>query len=329
MACWRRGVRQSLRPALGFVLTFMGVFGVLVNLAAQAWQMPRTEWGDPDFEGIWLSVNAEGFPFQRVDEGADEATVLREIVDAGAVEAGLLNEGVPVASRLEERRLAVSEWRLRGTGSVSLVVDPPDGRLPAMTPQGRVRTATAWRSTVLTQGPWDSAADVGPVERCISRGVLRSMLPAYDYHGVEIVQAPGVVVIRSESIHEARVIPLDASPPLAGAIRSYMGDSRGYWDGDDLVVETGNFNGKTGAQLNGNETPTSERMRLIERFTRADAATIEYRVTVDDQDTWTAPWTVAVPLSRRDDYDWSEYACHEGNYPLRGILSAARAAERR
>ncbi len=298
------------------------------SAAGQDWQPMRTEWGDPDLEGIWISSNTAALPFQRVGEATDDAAVLRELVDGGAVEAGLLNEGVPPAPRLEDQRLTVSEWRLANRGAFSLVVEPPDGRLPPLTAEGRIRAERAWRSSVLTRGPWDSAADLGPVERCISRGPLRSMLPAFDYHGVEIVQAPGVVVIRTEAIHEARVIRLDGGEPLPDAIRGYMGQSIGRWDGDELVVETANLNGRTGAHLNGNETPTSAELRLVERFVRVAAAAIEYRVTVDDPGTWTAPWTVAFPLTRDDAYLWSEYACHEGNYPLRGILSAARSADR-
>lgn len=312
------------------VLPVLAVLALTIaGPAAQDWQVSRTEWGDPDFEGIWISANTEALPFQRIERDTEDAVVLRELVDSGAIEAGLLNEGVPPAPRIEDQRLTVSEWRLSHSGLIALVVDPADGRLPPLTPDAHARAASAWRSSILTRGPWNSAADLGPVERCISRGVLRSMLPSFDYHGVEIVQSPGVVVIRTEAIHEARVIPLFDAGPLSPSIRSYMGRSIGYWDGDDLVVETTHLNGRTGAHLNGNETPTSERLRLLERFARVSDDAIEYRVTVDDPGTWTAPWTVAFPMSRQDDYQWAEYACHEGNYPLRGILSAARALEQR
>jgi hypothetical protein len=137
---------------------------------------------------------------------------------------------------------------------------------------------------------------------------LGSMLPSYDYHGTEIVQSPGVVVSRSEAIHEARVVPLDERPPLSPAIRGYTGDGRGYWDGDTLVIETTNFNGRTGAHFGGNEVPTSQTLRLIERFTRVSETLIEYQVTVEDPETWTSPWTVAFALSGGASYEWSEYA---------------------
>ncbi|HEY7191145.1 MAG TPA: hypothetical protein VH436_31555 [Vicinamibacterales bacterium] len=310
------------------------IFSVLVPLSAQApiaprpqWQPARTEWGDPDLEGIWLTANTLGLPMQRPADDRDES-LLRELVDGGAVEATLLNEGVPPLPREQDRRLALDEWRRTHFAWGTLVVDPQDGRLPALTASAKERARTAWRSSSQTTGPWTRAADLGPVERCISRGVLGSMLPSFDYHGTEIVQAPGVVVIRSEAIHEARVVPLDARPPLSSDMRGYTGDARGYWDDDTLVIESTNFNGRTGAHFGGNEAPTGERLRLVERFTRVAERSIEYQITVDDPDTWVSPWTVAFPLARNPEYEWSEYACHEGNYALPNILSAARALER-
>ncbi len=154
------------------------------------------------------------------------------------------------------------------------------------------------------------------------------MLPAYDYNALQFIQAPGVVVIRIEAIHEARVIALDDRPALPAGVQGYMGDARGYWEGDTLVVETANSNGRTGAHLNGNEMPTTAALRLVERFTRVDEETIEYQVTVHDPGTWSAPWTATSQLTRDDGYPLMEYACHEGNYALRHILSAARFAER-
>jgi hypothetical protein len=272
----------------------VAVLVIAASAAEVGAQSPlRTEWGDPDLEGVWLSANPDGLPFQRVADQIGDDALLYELVDAAAIEAGLINEGVPAAPRLTERLFTLTEWRRTHAGPAALVVDPADGRIPPLTAEGRSRLAS-WRSTVRTAGPWNQASDFGPVERCISRGPLRSMLPTYDYPGIEIVQAPGVVVIRTEVIHEARIIPLDTSsgagasraqsgsggqPRLGEAVRSYMGDPRGYWDGDTLVVETTNFKAVT--------------------IARAPA-----------------------------EYVMAEYACHEGNYALRGVLSAARAAER-
>ena len=301
--------------------------GAVAAASAQDWQAPRTAWGDPDFDGIWISANTVGLPFQRLQQPASDGELLRELVDSGALEYGLIGEGVPQEARLEHRRLELSSWRSSNFGWGSLVIDPADGRLPPLVAGARERAAAAWRSSVLTTGPWDSAASLGPVERCISRGALRSMLPAYDYNAMQFVQAPGTIVIRIEAIHEARIIPLDDRPPLSPAVQGYMGNARGRWDGDTLVVETANFNGRTGAHLNGNEGPTTDALRLLERFTRVDEETIEYHVTVTDPGTWLAPWTVMSQLTRDDGYPLMEYACHEGNYALRHILSAARFAE--
>jgi hypothetical protein len=159
--------------------------------------------------------------------------------------------------------------------------------------------------------------------------VIGSFVPSLDYHGTEIHQAPGVVVIRHETMHEARIVWTDGRPVLGEAVRGYMGDSRGHWDGETLVIETANANGRTGARAHGNEQPVSDRLRLTERLTRLDPETLLYEVTVDDPGTWVAPWRLAFPLTRADGYELSEYACHEGNYAVRNILSAARTLDRR
>ena len=222
-----------------------------------------------------------------------------------------------------------SHWLERGLPShqTSLVVDPPDGQLPPMTTEGAQR-ARAWPSEN-PPGGFASAADFKVYDRCITRGVLGSTFPNIYSSGMEIMQAPGFVVIRYEMIHESRIIPLDGRSPLAPSIRSYMGDPRGRWDGNTLVVETHNFNGKTGSYgRNGNGSPTSDALTLVERFTRRGADTLDYRVTVDDPRTWTRPWTVAMVLTRDPDYVLHEYACHEGNYAIVNMLRISRAAER-
>jgi hypothetical protein len=224
----------------------------------------------------------------------------------------------------EARRIALADWRATGRLRGSLVVDPADGRLPALTDAGRNRLAGSWRTSD-GDGPWTRAADLGPVDRCISRGVVGSMLPSLDYHGTEIVQAPGVLVIRHETMHEARVVWIDGRPGLPERIRGHMGDSRGRWDNGTLVIETANANGGTGARAHGNELPVSEQLHLTERLTRTDPDTLLYEVTVDDPGTWVAPWRLVFPLARDDEYVMAEYACHEGNYAVRNILSAARA----
>jgi hypothetical protein len=172
----------------------------------------------------------------------------------------------------------------------------------------------------------DTWLDRSLYDRCITRGVLGSILPVIYNNGNEIVQAPGYVVIRNEMIHEARVVPLDGRPHLPAGLASYMGDSRGYWDGNTLVVVTRNLNGMTGVGGNGGGR-TSERATIVERFTMLDADTLQYTATIDDPGTWSRPWTLSFPWKREPVYGMFEYACHEGNYAMRNILSASRAAE--
>lgn len=298
--------------------------------AVQEWTSPRTSWGDPSLEGVWLSVNRDGVPFQRPEDDVDDS-ILLELVESGVIERVVRRDRFPLSALQgelvrEERRNTLAAWRVTGAWRGSLVVEPPDGRLPPLTPAAEARAATAWRTSD-SGGPWTRAADFGPVERCLSRGIIGSMVPSLDYHGVQIVQAPGAIVIRHEAMHDARIIPVDGRAPIGAAIRGYMGDSRGRWDEDILVVETTRFNGKTGARAHGNELPTSEQLRLTEYFIRMDADTLLYDVTVDDPGTWVSPWRMVFPLTRSDTYAMTEYACHEGNYAIRNILSATRARQ--
>ena len=181
---------------------------------------------------------------------------------------------------------------------------------------------------VVVAHPFDNFEDLGPYDRCITRGVLASMLPTGYNMGTEIFQIPGYVVIRNEMIHETRSIPLDGRPHIGSAIRQYMGDSRGHWEGETLVIESTNFSGRVGLTLNGNSNLTSQSLRIVERLTRTSANTIQYEATVDDPKTWVRPWRVALPFTRHSDYGMFEYACHEGNYGMRNILSGARADEK-
>jgi hypothetical protein len=221
-------------------------------------------------------------------------------------------------------------WLERGEASrqASLIVAPPDGRLPPMTDDG-ARRAERWRTTSSDTYLYAGPEDLTPYDRCISRGVIGSMFPNIYNTGTQILQVPGLVVIRYEMIHEARIIPLDGRPRVSPAIRSYMGDARGHWDGDTLVVETRNFNGRTGSYgRNGNGNPTSEALTLVERFARVDANTLQYEVTITDPRTWVRPWTVRFPMVLAPDYEMFEYGCHEGNYALANSLRGARARER-
>jgi hypothetical protein len=322
---------------LGIISTVVTCRAAVTTLCAVAWLTiaasgqsdVRTPWGDPDLQGMWPSGQLINVPFERPPQFGTRA----ELTDA---------EFKQLASSIQRQREADAEQFSRGGGGInppshwletglpsrqaSLIVDPPDGRLPPMTEDGQ-RRAKAWPSTNPSV-PYASAQEFNPYDRCITRGVIGSMMPNIYSSGIEIMQAPGLVVIRYEMIHETRIIPLDGRRHLSEGVRSYMGDPRGRWEGRTLVVETTNFNGKTGSLgRNGNGNPTSEALRLIERFTRRDRDTLDYSMTIDDPRTWTRSWTVAFPLVRDPDYVMYEYACHEGNYAIRNILSAFRAAE--
>jgi hypothetical protein len=210
----------------------------------------------------------------------------------------------------------------------SLVVDPKNGRVPPLTAAAQkiaadraaVRRARPCATTA--GGCHDSWLDESLWDRCITRGTVGSMVPNTYNEGNQILQQPGLVVLRNEMIHESRVIPIDGRPH--STIRSWMGDSRGHWEGSTLVVETTNFI----PQSSVNNTPTSEDLKLIERFTRVDANTLTYQVTIDDPQTWTQPWTISFPLKRDPGYTLFEYACHEGNYYMHNALTGARNAEK-
>jgi hypothetical protein len=195
-----------------------------------------------------------------------------------------------------------------------------------MTAEGQARQKLA-KTTYIQRTGFNSPSELGPYDRCISRGVVGSMLPVVYNNGNEIVQAPGYVALRNEMIHETRIIPLDGRKALPATFRSYMGDSRGRWEGDTLVVRTTNMNGQNGLQANGQLMLTSDAVELVERFTRTGPDTLQYQVTITDPKTWTRPWTLAFPLQRESGYQIFEYACHEGNYSMRNTLSGSRADE--
>ena len=302
----------------------------LASVVVSAQSVARTPWGDPDLQGIWPSGALISVPFERPPEFGTRALLTdKEYAErTAALQQQADDDAAPISTGTAPSVNPPSHWLEAGRASrqASLIVDPPDGRLPPMTDDGK-RRAEAWPSTNPAVG-YARAQDFNIYDRCVTRGVLGSSFPNIYNSGLEIHQTPGQVVLRYEMIHETRVVPLDGRPHLAPAVRSYMGDARGRWEGQTLVVETTNFNGKTGSYgRNGNGNPTSEALRLTERFTRRNADTLEYSVTVDDPRTWTRPWRVAFTLTRDPGYVMYEYACHEGNYAIANILRGFRAAE--
>jgi hypothetical protein len=240
--------------------------------------------------------------------------------------------GDAAANEDAQNKLGMGHWVEFGENQrlTSLISDPPDGRLPALTEEGERRRAemrSGWMDI-----PFDWVNDFDNWDRCITRSLPASMLPSYYNNGVQIIQAPGVVVIRLEMIHEARVIYTDGRAPAGEGYKAWLGDSRGHWEGDTLVVETTNFNGQgsitnihTVASPPFNNTPHSTEYTLTETFTRTGPDTLTYRATVDDPVIWTRPWTVELPWRRDDSYELYEYACHEGNVMIPNYISASRA----
>ena len=316
---------RRLLLALMSVLAVAMAAPLALAQTASSWTPPKTPWGDPDLQGIWPSTHMLQTPVQRDPKMGTRAVLndeeyaqrMRQVKAFANIEAGNPDR-VPISAG----------WFDPGKGSrqASLVVDPPDGRIPALTPETQKREAERLARYKEKKEAPDTWQDLTTWDRCISLGAVGSMLPFYYNNGIEIVQAPGYVVIRNEMIHEARVVPLDGRPHLSANVTSYMGDSRGHWDGSTLVVVTKNLNGMTGVGGNGGGR-TSGRLTITERFTMLDANTLQYTATIDDPGTWTRPWTLSFPWKREPVYGMFEYGCHEGNYAMRNMLSASRAAE--
>jgi hypothetical protein len=317
---------------------------------------PRTPWGDPDLQGIWPGTDSVGVPFERPERFGTRLFLTDAELKEREQQAAKQGELDVLDFDLQKPPAEIvalgdvggvtsppPHWLERGVPSrqSSLIVQPTNGRMPAMTPEGAARQKTAG-GTYVKQTGFNSASELGPYDRCISRGVVGSMMPVVYNNGNEIVQAPGFVAFRNEMIHEVRIIPLDPSTgsgspraqsrgdgreQLPANMKSYMGSSRGHFEGNTLVVRTTNLNGKTGMQGNGMMLIPSDSIVIEERFTPVSATVLQYEVTIDDPKTWTAPWKVSFPLKRDQDYQMFEYACHEGNYAMRNTLSGSRADE--
>jgi hypothetical protein len=304
----------------------------------------KTPWGDPDLQGKWPGIDLVGVPMQRRPElGTRNVLTEEEFKQAQErfaqqaardeadfdLEAAASTPGGAVGGPVSPP----PHWLERGNPQyiASLIVDPADGRMPPLTAEAQARNQAAQAARQQSRrGPADSYTDRSLYDRCITRGIAGSFLPVIYNNGNEIVQGPGWVALRNEMIHETRVVPLDGRKRLGPAIRSFMGDSRGWWEGDTLVVETTNFNERTsGLSVNGGgQNRHSVDLTVTERITRVSPDLLVWRMTFDDPKTWTRPWTIELPLKRDDDYGMFEYACHEGNYAMFNILSGARADER-
>ena len=298
--------------------------------SAKPWTPPKTPWGDPDIQGQWPAT--ANIPMQRPanmgtrailtdEELAQRERQAQSQAEADSQEFARPNSGVTINPP--------SYWVEHGKPNkqASLVVDPEDGRVPPLTPEAQ--TFVQNQRGGLGPGQHfpdkvDSWEDFDYYSRCISRGPVSSMLPTLYNFGNQILQAPGYVAIRNEMIHETRIIPLDGRRHVGANIQSYMGDSRGHWEGNTLVVETTNLNNKVGTGGGF----FSDAAKLTERFTRIAADELSYDLTINDPKTWTKPWTIHMPYKLDPKYVVYEYACHEGNYMMLNALQGARELEK-
>jgi hypothetical protein len=281
------------------------------------WKVPRTAWGEPDLEGVWSYATTT--PLSKPDSAGDKTFLTDEEVADLAERTARQQDAPP---RPGDPGTYNNFWWDRGQsiGRTSLIIDPPDGKLPPLTPEAQ--KARAARAAYQREHPADSFLDRSPTDRCIMYHGVPPLPSGYN-NTYQIFQTPGMVAILDENIHHVRLVPLDGRPHLPQTMRHWNGDSRGRWEGDTLVVETTNFNDKTNLRYGG-----SANTRAVERFTRVSSDLIDYQYTITDPSVYTRPFTVSLPMPRRDDRIY-EYACHEGNHSMVGILGGARAEEKR
>jgi hypothetical protein len=295
----------------------------------RTYEVPRTPWGDPDLQGTYTSDDSLRVPRDRPVELGERRFLTEEEYNERIGQVNERAAAIEVEFEAEGARIGTgppshwSEFPNEASRQTSLVIDPPDGRTPPLTPYGESRPRLG---EFEPDSPGSHLAFTLYI-RCITRGVTGSIWPVVYGNGTRIIQGPGYVGIQNEMVHEARIIPLDDTPYVGDDIRMYMGDSRGHWEGDTLVIETRNLTNMTGVANNGGGNRHSEDMVVTERITRIGTDRVYYEATFDDRRTWTAPWTIGLPLVDTPTYEIFEYACHEGNHGMFNMLSAARAVE--
>ena len=292
--------------------------------AKKTWTAPKTPWGDPDIEGVWTSDSVRGIPTERPATLAGKAELSDE-------------EFAAKVKRDEQTRTAAENaegafrndgaWLKKSFRQTSLIVDPADGRYPPLTAEAQKRAAPRDRGS-FGEGPFYGPEDFTLYDRCITRGIVGSVLPVVYGNGNRILQTPTQVVISYEMVHDTRIIPLDGRPHIGQKLRQYLGDSRGHFEGNTLVVETTNLTDQTSMGANGNGLRHSADMKIVERFTRTDADLLQYEIAVDDPKTYTRPFKISIPLISPPGFQLLPYECHEGNYMLKNVLSGERAEDR-
>jgi len=315
------------------VVTLIGFAGTPDSARAQArtsaeasaaaavnpkWTAPKLAWGHPDLEGIWTSDDMRGVPMTRPAQFGTRRYLTDEEFTARARER-------EAARKVDNARTGTfrNEEGTRDFGYTSMVIEPADGRMPALTAEARTRPAPRGTGGL---GPFNTIDDFSLWDRCITRGLAGSWLPVVYGNGTRIMQTPDTVIIAHEMVHEARVIPLDGRPHVGAGLRQMMGDSRGHWEGNTLVIETTNFTDRIAA--NGGGVRFSEAMKTTERITRIDPQMVEFEIRVEDPKTYVAPWTLRMTLTSQPGYEIYEYGCHEGNRSVANSLSGEREYER-
>ena len=295
--------------------------GPALTQGREGWPAPRTPWGDPDLQGLW--TNTTTTPLER------PASLVGKDVLSDEERAAIDEENAPGIDAAQGVGAYNNFWMEQGYvfEQTSLIVDPPDGRLPTILPKAQERHDALLASRLSPSYP-TTYEEPSLMERCITRGLPGVMLPGNYNHNYNILQTPTHVVILAEMIHDTRIIPIDGRPHIGASIAQWMGDSRGRWDGDTLVVETTNFTDKLfERRFSLLVWGTGKNMRVEERFTRVDADRIDYQFTVTDPTTFTRPFTASTPMTTLDG-SMFEYACHEGNYAMANMLRGAREDER-
>jgi len=336
---------RVLTPSVLLVTALAALPGVSIPVSAQApkpagqatgasrpskpYTAPKTPWGDPDLQGNYTNVYENGTPLERPEQFAG-----RRLDDVKGEELAAIKRAQQerTINNFQGPIHAPDHWWqdalfLEKGGQAWFVTDPTDGRIPPVTAEAQQRIDRARTARAASgRGPADSFEDRSLYDRCITRGLPGSMMPAIYGNSYRIVQGQGFVAITYEMIHETRVIPIETQsrPHVGKRLHLDMGDARGHWEGDTLVVETTNFHPRS-VYRNAN----ADALHLTERFTRLSPDKVKWSVTVDDPTTWTRPWTFAMPLTLNESEPLLPYECHEGNYGLRNILSGTRADEKK
>jgi hypothetical protein len=321
---------STSRRVLVGLLIALALSGTVAAQKRTAWLTPKTAWGAPDLQGTW--TNETLTPFERPASLANKPYLTeqeaRDLEARAADQRETADEAAPRAGDVGNYNQfwMDSGSKVVSTRQTSLVVDPPDGRVPLRPEADQQQKEYEARNA-------EDPAFMSPWDRCITRGIPAGLFPAGYNNAYQIVQVPGYVLIHYEMIHMARIIPTDGRPHRPSQMRSWDGDSVGHWEGDTLVVDIANYNGRGWVATNAaaghmRGVLQSDAFHAVERFTRVGADTIHYEVTIDDPKVYTRPWKLAIPLERNDAYQIYEYACHEGNHAVENVLRGGRALEK-